>query len=357
MIAIAIAVGLLMTGLMTLIIKLMPTMGIDATVIPYVSAYMEARFLGIVPFAIYLVFRFYFEGRAKTSTVMKATAIAFVCNIPLNWVLMTGWGIFPAMGIKGIGLSTSIIEILLCLLMMWKWHQYFFEKYFRYDKTIAPTQKMITKLLRLGIPSGLAYAAEVGMFAIMGIALSRISAISVAAHQVALSVSAVTFIIPLGIAGGLASRIGYLTGKSNSTVALKRAIKLGIGAIVLVMGLSSIILWTQAVSIASLYSSDAMIIASATQLIMVVALYQLFDGTQVAFNGILKGFHDTQIPMWMVLFSYWVIGFGSGMALSKHTSIPELGVWYGIALGLVVSATLLGARVLKKMNDFSKTGH
>jgi MATE family multidrug resistance protein len=352
MMVIAGVTGALMTLALMIVIKLMPLIGIAPQVIPLVSDYIVARLWGLIPFAIYLVFRFYFEGHAKTSTVMKATGIAFFLNIPLNWILMTGWGIFPQLGIKGIGISASLIEIILCLIMMQQWYRVYYKKYFKNHMTLTPTLPMIKRLLKLGIPSSLAFAGEVGMFAIMGIALSRISPVSIAAHQIALSVSAVTFIIPLGISGALASRIGFLSGKNNATHYIYRTITIGICTIVAVMGISSAFLWTNAATIAHFYSSDTSIITAAIPLIIIVAIYQLCDGTQVVFNGILKGFHDTQIPMWMVLFSYWVIGFGGGMTLSKLTPQPELGVWYGITCGLIVSAILLAGRViyqLKKM--------
>jgi MATE family multidrug resistance protein len=201
------------------------------------------------------------------------------------------------------------------------------------------------QLLRTGLPVLLMILAEAGLFSGAAFLMGLISASQLAGHTIALQVAALAFQIPFGIGQAATIRVGYHYG-ARDPLAIGRAgwvaIALGTGF----MAVTASIMLFAPRFVLGLYvdtdaAANAALIGFATQFMVVAAAFQLFDGMQAVAGGALRGLQDTRVPMLYALFGYWVPGIGSSVYLGFFTPLEGLGVWLGLAIGLVVVASLM----------------
>lgn len=289
-------------------------------------------------------------------TVMQRPNIVSVCAIaglPVsflsNYVFMYGnWGA-PNLGAAAVGL-TGVIVALLHLVMIVAYVQYVPElrRYRIFARLLHIDVKMMKELFKVGIPIAMAYLFETGLFFTITVLMGVLSTEALAAHNVVLNVCAVTFMIPYALSQAATVRVGYAVGAGQPEAA-RRA---GYVAVWLGMGWMMIAAATMLIApnlLTSIYLdlSDP-VNASATQLaaslFVIAAIFQIVDGTQVTTQGALRGLKDTTVPMVICGLGYWVFGLGSGIAMGFLMGFGAKGLWWGLAIGLAVSATLLFLR-------------
>ena len=289
-------------------------------------------------------------------TVMQRPMIVSICavtGLPVsflsNYVFMYGnWGA-PEMGAAAVGL-TGVIVAVLHLAMIVAYVQYVPElrRYHIFARLLHFDRKMMVELFRVGIPIGMAYLFETGLFFTITLLMGILSTEALAAHNVVLNVCAITFMIPYALSQAATVRVGYAVGAGEPEAARRAgyvAVWLGIGWMMIA---ATTMLIAPNLLISIYLDLSEPVNASATQLaaslFVIAAIFQIVDGTQVTTQGALRGLKDTTMPMVICGLGYWVFGLGSGVTMGFLMGFGAKGLWWGLAIGLAVSATLLFLR-------------
>ena len=289
-------------------------------------------------------------------TVMRRPHIVTICalvGMPIaafsNWIFMYGnWGA-PEMGVAAVGLGGSFVALLhLVIIVVYVQWVPELRRYRIFERLMHLDVKMMKELFTVGIPIAMAYLFETGLFFTVTFLMGVIATDALSAHNVVLNVCAVSFMIPYALSQAATVRVGYAVGAGQPEAARRAgyvAIWLGVGwmmcaatTMLLVPGfLTSIYL-----DLSLPENASAMELAAS--LFVIAAIFQIVDGTQVTTQGALRGLKDTTMPMVICGLGYWVFGLGSGVAMGFWMGFGAKGLWWGLAVGLAVSATLLFLR-------------
>ena len=269
--------GVLSVGVIWLMIKGLGLLKLEGGIQEATAAYVHAVAYGLPAVIGYLALRFLSEGIGYTKPMMVIQLIALAANVLGNWVFMFGRLGFPAMGAEGAGWATALVMWLQLALLL----GYIF-RHRRYRFIwITPLERRdwgrIRELLRLGTPIAVTLVAEVGMFAAVALLMGTLGVTEVAAHQVALNVAALAFMIPLGISSATTVRVGHAIGEGRGDLVRFRGL-VGIGFAASCMLLTASVLLLLPERIVAIYTRDAAVRALAVQLLFMAAVFQLSDG-------------------------------------------------------------------------------
>jgi MATE family multidrug resistance protein len=269
---------------------------------------------------------------------------ANVFNVAANWMLIYGnWGA-PALGVVGAAWATTLARWVMFAALA----AYVFGRpALRRFHVLAPRGRidraLLSRLLRLGGPVGTQYGMEIGIFTAATVMMGWIGTTALASHQVAINLCSITFMVPYGFAATAAVRVGHAIGRDDVAAARHAAwvcYVLGVGFMVL----SAIVFATLGEPLARLYTADAAVVALAAQLLLVGAVFQLFDGGQTIGIGALRGAADTRLPMFVTIVAYWGVGLPLGWWLAFRGGLGPIGLWWGLTAGLVLVAVTLAIR-------------
>jgi MATE family multidrug resistance protein len=345
----AVLLALPFVAALTSLDRLLRALGYDAALAAEIGRYLRAiawagpAFLGVA------VLRSLLAALSHTRSVMAVLLICVAGNAALNWVLIFGHLGAPQLGaagsgyasainqwvtLAGLGLCTRIMPRLAALQVL--------------KNAFVASRLEMAKILRLGLPIGGIRGIEVGVFMTAGILMGLLGSAALGAHQLVLNCAGITFMVPLGIAQAATVRVAYELGAGRALAARHAgfvALALGIGF----MGAASVVLWTAPEAIIAVYVDTAdpanrETVEIAERLLVIAAVFQVFDGTQVIASGILRGYRDTMVPMLLATLGYWGIGFAACWLLAFPLGYGAVGLWWGLALGLAVVATLLTLR-------------
>jgi MATE family multidrug resistance protein len=307
-------------------------------------SYMKILGFSLSPLMFFQSFKQFLEGLAVMKPAMVVTLLANIVNMFANWVFIYGNLGFPALGLNGAGIATFITRTIMAMtLSTYVIRSARFRIYLPDILFKKIDLKVIKRILRIGIPGGFQHFFEVGAFAGSAIIIGWIGTKSLAAHQIALNLASISFMIITGISAAAAVRVGHATGKNDQT-ATRNA---GFSSIVLammIMGCFAIIFILLRDFLPVLYISDFEVVRIASSLLIIAALFQIFDGAQAVSIGALRGLEDAKIPMLITFISYWCIGLPAGCLFAFVFELGVLGVWIGLMLSLISSATLLVLR-------------
>ena len=219
-----------------------------------------------------------------------------------------------------------------------------FRRYHLFGRFWRPDWPRYRKLWKLGLPIGLAMGFEGGVFSAAAYLMGLIDADSVAAHAVALQIAALSFMVPWGLSQAVTVRVGLFLGRGDSA-GIRRAgwtaWTLGVGF----MGLMALTIWAFPRELITLFLEDtpanARVIALGVAFLGIAAIFQVVDGAQVVGAGMLRGLHDTRVPMIFTFIGYWAIGIGIGAWLAFAKDWQGQGIWTGLAIGLAIVAVLM----------------
>ncbi|MBA4099691.1 MAG: hypothetical protein C0484_23335 [Rhodospirillum sp.] len=289
-------------------------------------------------------------------TVMQRPMIVSICavaGLPVsflsNYVFMYGnWGA-PEMGVAAVGLTGVIVALLhLAIIVVYVQHVPELRRYRIFARLLHFDGKMMVELFRVGIPIGMAYLFETGLFFTITVLMGVLSTEALTAHNAVLNVCAVTFMIPYALSQAATVRVGYAVGAGQPEAARRAgyvAVWLGMGWMMLAAATMLIaptfLTWIYMDLSVPANASAAQLAAS---LFVIAAIFQIVDGTQVTTQGALRGLKDTTMPMVICGLGYWVFGLGSGAIMGFWMGFGAKGLWWGLAVGLAVSATLLFLR-------------
>ena len=321
-------------------------MDIEPDLIPVALGYLDAISWGLPAMCAFVVLRYYSEGVSATRPVMVISLMGLGLNIFGNYVLMYGRFGLPALGAVGCGWATAIVLWAMCAAMAAR--VYFGASYRRFGVFARfdwPDAKGILGIVRLGLPIGISVFLEVSLFATVALLMGSLGTSAVAAHQIAINVASITFMVPLGLSMAITVRVGQAMGRGAPADARRS----GVAGVCLALGFmasSSVVLVTLPGLIVGIYTHDAGVVAIATDLLLMAALFQLSDGAQVAGAGALRGLKDTTVPMLITLVAYWGMGLPLGYVLGVGRAQSPQAMWVGLIVGLTVAALCLNGRFL-----------
>ena len=321
-----------------------PWIGVTEELIPISTGYLDAMSWGIFPIFAYAGLRYFHEGLSVTRPAMFVALAGLLINIPANYVLMYGKLGFPAMGAVGTGYASSFVALIMFLLLFI--FTVNFTPYRRFEiftKLRLPSLRHLWNLLRIGGPIGLSASMEVTLFAVVGLMISTIGAVEIAGHQIALNVASLMFMIPFGLSVAISTRVGNAIGRKRVDLARFRG-RTGIASATGLMFFTGGVMFLFPAQIASIYSKEPDVLALASQLIIMAAIFQISDGLQVSGYGALRGLKDTAVPMVVNFVSYWLIGIPTAYYLGTTLGGGPRGMWFGLIAGLSVAAILHNVR-------------
>ncbi|EOZ95731.1 Multi antimicrobial extrusion protein [Indibacter alkaliphilus LW1] len=303
--------------------------------------YLAIITLSLLPFMFFQTFRQFAEGLSQTKQAMYITLLCNGLNVFLNWVLIYGNLGFPAMGLNGAGWATLISRVLMGLIMAYyviKSKRYKgFQLSYGIKKLNFP---MVSKMLKIGVPTGFQYIFEVGAFSTAAIMMGWIGVNALAAHQIAINLASVSYMMASGLSAAAMVRVGNQLGRRDIP-SLRDAGFTVFVMVAIFMSISAVIFILFREYLPSLYIDDLEVIRTSATLLVIAGFFQLSDGVQVVGLGALRGMSDVKVPTIVTLIAYWVIGLPLGYFFSFTLGMQEVGIWYGLLIGLTVTGILL----------------
>lgn len=342
---VALLLGIIGMLVLQIIPLLLPLVGVPESLLPKASLFLHAIAFGMPAFTMYSTLRGYSEALGYPRPVTVISLVALVVQIPLNFIFMYGIGPIPHLGSAGCGFATALLQWIMFITI-----SIYILKAKRYQTTqpLNMFEKidrvLIKRILKLGLPIGLAIFFEVSIFSTGAIVLSPLGEVTVAAHQIALSITSQLFMIPMSLALALTIRTGTYYGEKN-WYAMRKVQKVGLMTSTLFACITMLLLLILRPQIVSVYTSDYDVSQAAIYLILFAIGYQLMDAWQVSAAGCLRGMQDTKGPMWITMLAYWIIAFPVGIYLARYTDMGAAGVWTGLIIGLTIACFLLLTRL------------
>jgi len=336
-----------LTLILLMVPWLLPRFGIHPEVERLTIPYLRPVTFGLLPLLLYATFRRYLQAKEHVHSIMFVLISANVVNALANWALVFGNFGFPRMEVEGAGWATLVSRIylacgLLGFVLYYDWKERDEAGTRLFDSSLAFDPARFAALLRLGLPAALHMTLEVGLFALATLFAGRLDPAELAAHQIALTCAAITFMVPLGVSSAAAVRVGHAVGAGDA----RRAARSGWMAIVYGVGFMSVsmsmFLLIPRVILRG-FTSDERVLDVGVSLLFVAGLFQLFDGLQVVATGALRGIGETRIPMLVAAAGYWILGMPVGYLACFTLGFGVIGLWAGMLVGLMsVGLVLVG---------------
>lgn len=324
-------------------------LGQEEEVSALAQQYLRIAGLGICPALLVMVLKSYLSALERTQVVLWVTVAAVPLNVLLNWALIFGNLGAPELGVAGSAIATVTVQIVsLGLIVLYAALLPALAKYSLFQRFWRPDWPGFRAVFRLGWPMGLTGLAESGLFQASALMMGWIGTTELAAHGIALEITALAFMVHVGLSNAVTVRGGQAYGAADWTSLRQGAltgIALSFGMAMLTVCL--FLLAPKALIWPFLNPNDpasATIIVTGTALLACAALFQLADGMQVMALGLLAGVQDTKVPMVLASVSYWLIGIPASYALAFPLGFGPVGLWLGLVVGLAMAAISLMTR-------------
>lgn len=311
--------------------------------------YLHALLWGVPGYLFYQVLRSQCEGLSKTQPGMVIGFIGLLINIPINYVFIHGKLGMPELGGVGCGVATASVYWMMMLMMAaYSRHAYWLKDIRQFKTQLKPDWAVLKRLSGMGLPIALALLFEVTLFAIVALLVLPLGVVDVAGHQIALNFSSLMFVLPLSVGVAATIRVGHRLGES-SVEAARVAARTGIATGILLAMCTAIFTITLREPIAMLYNKNPDVVAMASHLMLLAAVYQISDAVQTIGSGVLRGYKDTRAIFFITFIAYWLLGLPSGYTLAlTDMLVPRMGpagFWWGFIIGLTSSATMMVLRI------------
>jgi multidrug resistance protein, MATE family len=325
--------------------RIFVALGQDPELAAHSTEFMRALQWGLLPYLGYIVLRSFLSAMQRPLWTLVIAIVAALVNGVAGWALIGGHLGLPALGLRGAGLATSLaLTVLFLGVVVVVTTGRRFRPYRLFDGVWRPDPKRLAEIWRLGLPIGLAQAFETSIFYAAAMMMGVLGATALAAHAIVAQIGSITFMAAIGLSQAASVRVGRAFGAGDMTAArlagwtsygLTVAYMLTVAAIMLAAPrlLIGIFVDTSA-------AANHDVVTLAATLLILAALFQLGDGIQVACLGMLRGLHDTNVPMVLTAIGYWGIGMPLGATLAFPLGFGGVGVWAGLASGLSAVAVL-----------------
>lgn len=315
--------------------------------------YLNSAKWGIVPAVLMLPARNVCEATGRTTPILLIQLAGIVVNTFSDLGFGLGWFGLPALGLAGIGWSTTLVMLTMSLCLLWFMQARGYKRYQLFAQREKIDGKLLRQLLALSAPICLTMLFEAGLFTATALQMGFLGPLATSAHNVAIGVTAFFYMMPLGLSFALTARVGVAMGR-GAYAAVKLRVLNGVLITILMALCSSVILLLLRQPIAALYTPDPEVQKLAATLLVFAAIFQISDDLQVTLLGMLRGLHDTRVPMLINAFSYWVIAAGFGYFAAHYLGMGPYGLWLGLIIGLSLSAGLLSFRLVTQLRKLHR---
>jgi MATE family multidrug resistance protein len=299
------------------------------------------------PLYAFVVLRQTLQAQHRMFAIVVTIAAANVVNGVLNYAWIFGELGFPALGVFGSAHATTVSRWLMpALLLALAWRH--LEPHLRplAPRVFAPAP--LARMLRLGAPIGGQVMLEVGAFSAVAVLMGWLGVEAMAAHQIAINLASLAFMVPLGVGSAAAVIVGHAVGRGDAG-SLRRAATAALLVGAGFMGLTGAAFIGLPVPLASLYTNVADVVALAVVLLPIAGVFQIFDGLQAVAIGVLRGLGDTRVPLIVNIVGFWVIGIPVSLLLGFGLGLGARGLWWGLVAGLFMVAAILLVRVAHRL--------
>lgn len=325
--------------------------GQDLPIVDIAEEYLHTAIWALAPAFGFILLRSLVLGLGDPADILPISVLAAALNYPISYVLMTGQLGLPALGLKGVALGTVLVSLGMFLGLSWlTYRKQQFREYPYWSGWHLFSMAQFRETFRLGVPIAIAHAMEIGMFSAGALMVGWIGVQALAAHQVALQCTSMTFMIPLGISQAVSVKVGQYYGAHNLSGVRLTTIN-GMIMITCSACVAVALFWFAPEWLVSLFLSDKespdyfALVDLAVSILFVAALFQFVDGWQVLLMGALRGFKLGTSPTVVSIVSYWVVGVPAAYLLLEQWQ--AVGVWAGLGIGLATSSVLLAALFFK----------
>lgn len=332
--------AIVLTSLMFGIYFLLPLLGQPADVLELAKPYYLLLCLSYFPFMLFFSIKQFFEGVGNTKMAMQITLLANGINVIVNYLFIFGKFGFPELGLVGAGIGTLVSRIFMLLLFpVYVIKIPKIKKYFSDARKQVLNYSKIFSILKIGIPIGFQIVVEVIAFAIGAVMMGWLGEIPLAAHQVALGMASFSYMISLGISQANTIRVSHQMGVKDYH-AMKMAATASTHLVLVFMIVMGVVFVIGRNYLPLLFTIDPAVVNVAAGLLIIAAIFQVFDGLQVIMLSTLRGMADVKLPMFLTFFAYLVIGIPTSYALAFLFHLGAQGIWYGYLAGLAFASTL-----------------
>jgi MATE family multidrug resistance protein len=336
---------LLMVPSIVLLVPIAPVLaalGQPEEIVPLATAYVHISIPGLLPFYGWVVLRLALQAMKKLRPIVATVIAVNLFNLIADWVLVFGAGPIPQLGPIGSAWASTIARTLLFVVILVIDRKHLWPL-LRFDRDALRRRPMV-RTIKLGLPIGFHLQLEIFAFTVIALLMGGMGTTTMAAHQVAINLASLTFMVPLGVSQATAVQVGNAIGAGRSALARRSAsagLILGAGFMtltaVLFLGLPG---W-----LALAYTSVDEVMLLAAALIPIAGFFQVFDGLQVVAAGVLRGAGDTRAPLVVNLLGFWLIGLPTSLVLGFRLGYGPQGLWWGLVAGLAAVALFLLLRV------------
>jgi MATE family multidrug resistance protein len=311
-------------------------------IVPLAAAYARISIPGLLPFYGWVVLRLALQAMEKLRPIVTTVVLVNLFNLVADWALVFGVGPIPQLGPIGSAWASTIARTLLFVVILvidradvWP--------LLRFDRE-AFRRRPLVRTFKLGLPIGFHLQLELFAFTVIALLMGGMGTLTMAAHQVAINLASLTFMVPLGVAQATAVRVGNAIGAGSSDGARRAAssgLLLGSGF----MTLAALLFIAAPGLLARAYTSAGDVVSLAATLIPIAGFFQIVDGLQVVSAGVLRGAGDTRAPLVVNVVGFWLIGFPTSLVLGFTLGFGPQGLWWGLVAGLTAVAFFLLMRI------------
>lgn len=321
-------------------------------VVAEAKPYLGLLGISIIPLMVFMTFKQFAEGLGFTKQAMVISIAGNVINVILGVIFVKGLFGVESMGVAGVGWSTLIDRTLMAIVMgIYIVRSAHFKAYIKNFAIRRISKIRSFKILKIGGPVAMQYAFEVSAFSGAAIIIGTIGAAHQAAHQVAINLAAITYMMASGISAAATIKTGNSFGRKDFKE-LRLSANSNYHIVIAFMMFTALLFVSLNQFLPLLYTTDKTVVMIASQLLIIAGLFQLFDGTQVVGLGILRGVGDVNVPTLITFIAYWIIGLPVAYFLGISLSLGAKGVWYGLTIGLLISSLLLFLRYRHMVKKF-----
>ena len=329
--------SILLVSFVILTKHLLSYLGQDEEVLFHTYSYLDIICISLIPLILFQTFKQFIEGLGFTKPSMYISVISNVINVVLNAVLIFGLFGFPRLEIIGAAYATLISRVIMFLLILiYCLNDRRFSKYILKTKFLVNLNH-IKDIFRIGFASGLQYIFEVGAFSVATVMTGSIGAIHLAAHQIALNLASISYMIASGIGSASMISLSYYDGKRNFED-MRRSGFASFLLVFILMIVSAMVFIIFRNYLPVFYVDDSSVINIASTLLIIAGLFQISDGIQAVGLGILRGIRDIKKPTIVTFISYWIISIPLSYFLGIEYGYGVYGIWIGLSVGLTLAA-------------------
>lgn len=334
----AVLVGMMCTLLVLGTPSLLVWVGVSPDVASDARVYIDLRAVGLTPFLLTIALRSYLAAHNITRPLVVAIALGNIANALLDLVLIYGMGPIPPLGTAGAALATVGVQIAMVAI------------YAAGARAIdggaarpPSTRRDLAEIVHYGLPVGGHLFAEIGIFALATVLAAYMGKVPVAAHAIALNLASFTFSLAVGVGAATSVRVGHAIGAGDRALARRRGM-LGLGIGAAVMSCCAAVFLAAPGALASVFTDQGEVIAATIPLLQIAALFQLSDGAQAIAAGALRGIGDNRATFIGNVIGHYGIGLAISLTLGFGAGMGAPGLWWGLSVGLTVTAAYLVAR-------------